>query len=150
MTSVTFTLLHCVWQICFYLFKGNLAVVCEETLLRPWLFILQWCKSILLEIEGSGLKTVLWCVFVFFFFLSWLENVVATCQNYTVSHHGFFKCIAFSFTISCYLLMKPDSLSGKTYQFSKNYTASGKERHVKKGKALILVFFFAILALTAG
>lgn len=47
-----------------------------------------------LEMERAGLKTVMWVrcglgffgfVFLFVFFLT-VENVVATCQNYMVSH----------------------------------------------------------------
>lgn len=67
-----------------------------------------------------------------------------------VSHCDFFLRFFFntvlSFTISSYyLLMESDNVSGKTYQFSKNYTASGKEHDIRKGKALI--YFFAVLAL---
>jgi len=45
----------------------------------------------LLKIESTGLKTVMWAgcgVGGFFFFLLNVENVVATCQNYMVSRCG--------------------------------------------------------------
>lgn len=56
------------------------------------LFILKWYKSVLLEIEHAGLKTVMWvaCRFCGFFLLLAVGNVAATCQNYTVSLCDFF------------------------------------------------------------